>query len=244
MPMPATSLPSGRRRTGRERARPPGRPVGKRLVSAAFAPTLPRMHLRETFSGPSINRELHWRNPPPDYALTENGLTLATAAETDYWQRTHYGFRADNGHHLAAPLAGDFTLSAKVGWAPRHQYDQAGLLVWASAGCWLKTSVEFEPDQPSRLGAVATNHGWSDWSTQDLPSVQGAAWFRIVAKGADYTVYAATGDAAREQPVAWSQIRLAHLHDAGGTVQAGLYACSPKAAGFTATFAWLGIESV
>lgn len=199
------------------------------------------MYFRETFSGPILNPQLHWRNPPPDYALTANGLTLATAAETDYWQRTHYGFQVDNGHHLATPLTGDFILSTKVVAAPKHQYDQAGLLVWYSAECWLKTAVEFEPDQPSRLGAVVTNHGWSDWSTQDLPSQYGAAWFRIVSKGPDYTVYAGTGDPADAQPAMWSQIRLAHLHG-GGTPKGGVYACSPKAAGFTATFAWLEIK--
>ncbi|MCW5966425.1 MAG: DUF1349 domain-containing protein [Bryobacterales bacterium] len=29
-------------------------------------------------------------------------LEISTTAHTDFWQRTHYGFQADNGHFLAA----------------------------------------------------------------------------------------------------------------------------------------------
>ena len=185
---------------------------------------------------------MQWRNPPPDYALTAQGLKVVTAAQTDFWQRTHYGFQVDNGHHLYLPLTGDFTLSTKVTSTPKHQYDQAGLLVWSSSECWLKTAVEFEPDQPSRLGAVVTNHGWSDWSTQDLGPDYGAAWFRIVRTQSDYTVSAATGAPESDLPKNWTQIRMAHLHEGAGPICAGLYVCSPQAAGFVATFAWLEVE--
>jgi len=202
------------------------------------------MHLRETFRGPSLHPELQWRNPPPDFALTEHGLTLETAAETDFWQRTHYGFRVDNGHHLALPTTLDFILTTKVVSKPQHQYDQAGLMVWVSSECWLKAAVEFEaPAEPSRLGAVATNHGYSDWSTQDVPPNYGAAWLRIERRGQDFTVFAGIGDPALERAAHLSQIRLAHLHTGNDEVSAGLYACSPKAAGFTATFAWLEFDA-
>jgi regulation of enolase protein 1 (concanavalin A-like superfamily) len=200
------------------------------------------MHFRETFSSPSLSPPLQWRNPPPEHTLTAQGLKVVTAAHTDFWQRTHYGFQVDNGHHLCLPLSGDFTLSTKVISTPKNRYDQAGLLVWLSPECWLKTAVEFEPDQPSRLGAVVTNLGWSDWSTQDLVSDYGAAWFRIVRTRSDYTVYAATGDPERDLPKTWAQIRIAHLHEAAGPIYAGLYACSPQEAGLEATFAWLEVE--
>lgn len=185
---------------------------------------------------------MQWRNPPPHYALGPHGLEVTTAAQTDFWQRTHYGFQVDNGHHLCLPLTGDFTLSTKITSTPKHQYDQAGLLVWSSPECWLKTAIEFEPDQPSRLGAVVTNHGWSDWSTQDLAAEYGAAWFRIVRTRSDYTVYAATGAPESNLPKSWNQIRIAHLHQGAAPIYAGLYACSPQAAGFVATFAWLEVE--
>ena len=51
-----------------------------------------------------------------------------------------------------------------------RQYDQCGIMVRLSEGIWLKTSIEFEGDEPARLGAVVTKGGFSDWSTQDVPS--------------------------------------------------------------------------
>jgi uncharacterized protein len=156
---------------------------------------------------------------------------------TDFWQRTHYGFEADNGHFLFAATSGDFVMTTRVRFFPKHQYDQAGLMVRLSAACWLKTSVEYEPDAPGRLGAVVTNGAYSDWSTQEFPAGRTETWLRVRREGTDYIVDASIDGQA------WQQIRMAHLHDdrPGGPVACGLYACSPKAAGFVAEFAHLEI---
>lgn len=195
--------------------------------------------LDETFSGSGLDPRLRWQNPPPTARPAAPGLMVETAAGTDFWQGTHYGFRVDNGHFLGAACAGDFVLETRVSAEPVHQYDQAGVMVRLSPGCWLKTSVEFEPGHPSRLGAVVTNAGWSDWSTQDVDAEAGRhAAFRVTRTGADYLVEAALQPAGR-----WTQIRLGRLHaDDGGEVMAGIYCCSPKAAGFRATFAALQIS--
>ena len=109
----------------------------------------------------------------------------------------------------------------------------------------LKTSVEFEPDGPSRLGAVVTVAGYSDWSTQDFESFPEAVELRIRKRGEDFIVE------YRRSPIAessgtgdrWSQIRIAHVASPGSSpLYAGLYACSPKAAGFEAQFDYLRIE--
>ena len=195
--------------------------------------------LEETLAGPTLDIRLRWHNPPPDWSPGRDGLVVRTAAGTDFWQGTHYGFRVDNGHLFAAQVEGDFVLETEVVAAPVHQYDQAGLMVRLSERCWLKTSVEAEPGEPSRLGSVVTNAGWSDWSTQDLdPDLARHVAFRVTRRGADYLVEAATVPDGR-----WSQIRLGRLHeDEGGPVLAGLYACSPKGEGFAATFKRLRIE--
>lgn len=189
------------------------------------------------FAGPQLDPRLIWHEPPPRWETGSAGLALATAAGTDFWQGTHYGFRVDNGHALLAACGGDFVMTTRVRTHPRNQYDQAGLMVRLGPDCWLKTSVEFEPGEPSRLGAVVTNHGWSDWSTQDIDADRGReVAFRITRRGADYLVEAAPAGAP------WSQIRLARLHgDRGGEVRVGLYACSPKDAGFEAVFERLAI---
>jgi len=171
-----------------------------------------------------------WHCEPQNWTLDDK-LRIQPTARTDFWQRTHYGFQADNGHFLHCMTAGDFVLRARVWFHPLHQYDQAGLMVRVSSDCWLKCSVEFEPSGPSRLGVVVTNHGYSDWSTQNfLPTVR-QVLLRIRREDDDYIVDASVSNER------WEQLRMAHLHGGHGSpVGCGLYACSPKDSGFACEF--------
>jgi uncharacterized protein len=183
--------------------------------------------------------ELSWLHPPPYAQIGNEGLTVRTAAETDFWQRTHYGFQADNGHFLRKPVRGDFRIETTVRIAPVHQYDQAGLMIRVSPECWLKTSLEFETDGPAQLGAVVTRAGYSDWSVQDADPHTKRISLRVDYQNGDCTVFA---DLAGGE--SWTRIRIAHLDRAGGLLETGLYACSPKAAGFEACFERLSITSI
>ncbi len=196
--------------------------------------------IAESFSNETLAPELRWHCEPRDWSLdgSRHCLSVQPEAQTDFWQRTHYGFQADNGHFLHARVAGDFEMSTHVGLHPVHQYDQAGLMVRLSADCWLKTSVEFEPNEPDRLGVVVTNHGFSDWSTQDVHGVRGIH-LRVRREKNDYTV-TASFDGEH-----WTHLRLAHLHhEADALVACGLYACSPKGKGFHAEFEYLRITRI
>ncbi len=197
-------------------------------------------HLYESFSTPTVDPRLRWFCEPADWRVDSQRrhLRIAPAGGTDFWQKTHYGFEADNGHFLFADLTGDFVVTTHVRFRPVHQYDQAGLMIRFSPSCWLKTSVEHEPEGPSRLGAVVTNHGYSDWSTQAFPAGCGETWLRIRREASDYIVEASNDGAG------WEQIRLAHLHEdrPRAMVACGLYACSPKGAGYVAEFTFLHID--
>src|SRR5262245_26679782 len=127
--------------------------------------------LHELFDKPAIHPRLRWYCEPPRWSVepARRWLRVEPNGGTDFWQKTHYGFEADNGHLLFTGLTGDFVMTTRVRFHPVHQYDQAGLMVRVSPSCWLKTSVEYEPDGPSHLGAVVTNQAYSDWSTQDFP---------------------------------------------------------------------------
>jgi regulation of enolase protein 1 (concanavalin A-like superfamily) len=210
-----------------------------RLILGGEASGRPAPYLDESFAGPGLNPALRWHSEPARWSIPpERGcLRIEPEAKTDFWQRTHYGFEADNGHFLFTEVAGDFVLTAHVRFWPVHQYDQAGVMVRTSSACWLKASVEYEPAGPSRLGAVVTNHGYSDWSTQGYAAGPGEIWLRVRREGDDYVVEAASDGKG------WEQIRLAHLHEGRGlAVAAGLYACSPKQVGFRAEFGQLRIE--
>jgi regulation of enolase protein 1 (concanavalin A-like superfamily) len=189
---------------------------------------------RSAFDGRELPPLFRWHCEPQQWSLCGDRLRIEPDAPTDFWQRTHYGYRADNGHFLYREADGDFVLTVRVLFWPAHQYDQAGIMVRVSADCWLKSSVEFEPAGPSRLGAVVTNDGYSDWSAQDISAGTGEVWLRVCRSADDYIVDA-SADGQR-----WNQLRMTHLHEGRGVkVACGVYASSPKASGFACEFAEL-----
>lgn len=209
---------------------------------SACAQKIPLMNgfqLHEEFRGSAPDPSLTWIHEPARWELGSGGLHLWTDSPTDFWQQTHYGFRVDNGHVLATAVPGNFVLATEVTFQPVHQYDQAGLMVRFSADCWLKCSVEFEEEGPSRLGCVVTNHGYSDWSTQDFPSDQRNISFQVQRVGPDFHVlYSLPG-----RP--WSQMRITHLVEAAPESEpfCGIYACSPQGRGFHAVFHRLTVSA-
>ena len=183
-----------------------------------------------------LDNRLRWHQEPKKWSVADSQLIIQPDKETDFWQRTHYGFSADNGHMLYAKVAGDFALESHIQCDFKNQYDQAGVMVRVTDQCWLKTSVEYEMDGPNKLGAVATNQGYSDWSTQNVADDFTEFKLRITRHGSCYKAeYFQEGDGS------WIQLRIAQLFDQP-EVQVGLYACSPKASGFCAKFDYLSIE--
>jgi len=193
-----------------------------------------KLPLTANFSQGSLDPQLHWHCEPGQWSIDpiESCLRVWPAAGTDFWQRTHYGFEADNGHFLYWTIEEDFVLTACVTSHPVHQYDQAGLMVRVSPTCWVKASVEYEPHEENRLGAVVTNAQYSDWSTRSLSPELATVWFRVRGCGNDVIVESAPDGQT------WQQIRLAPLLERQTTkaVMCGIYACSPKGAGFQAEF--------
>jgi regulation of enolase protein 1 (concanavalin A-like superfamily) len=195
----------------------------------------------EDFDQPTYIASLQWANPPAAWSMADSCLEVQPGAKTDYWQTTHYGFSVDNGPFLFCTVKGNFTLSTRVHMHPVNQYDQAGLMVHISPHCWLKASVEYDPEEGGilgRLGSVVTNAGYSDWATQDYGDSSWDLTLRIRRERSDYIVeYTPDG-------VRWVQMRMAHLaeDDGAGEVRCGLYACSPIAAGYRARFEYLKIQ--
>lgn len=187
------------------------------------------MQRRIEFGAPGLPEGFRWLNPPAIYQLG-NGLELHTDKATDFWQRTHYGFRRDNGHALFTTLAGDFSITTRVQFQPRGQYDQCGLMVRVDAENWIKLSMEYENPQQSRLGSVVTNLGYSDWATQDVSSERVEMLYRITREADDFLLEQ-SGDGQ-----GWQQLRVAHLHRATESIDAGVYACSPVGAAFWCRF--------
>lgn len=187
-----------------------------------------------TFETATLPDGFFWFNAPKRYFF-DQGLNLVTAAQTDFWQGTHYGFRRDDGHCLLTTVAGDFSLATEVEFTPQSQYDQCGLMVRVDSQNWIKCSVEYESPTLSRLGSVVTNLGFSDWATQDLTTSVTAMRYRLSRNGQDFQLeYALPGGA-------WQQMRITHLHAVGDALQIGIYACSPVGEDFHCWFHFIDI---
>jgi uncharacterized protein len=194
--------------------------------------------LNEHFDANRFDPRLAWLNEPPAWRIetASSRLVVETGEGTDFWQRTHYGFRADSGHFLGAPVEGDFDAEISVCFHPRNQYDQAGLMIRSGPESWIKASVEYEPDGPSHLGAVVTRSGYSDWSMQEFPESAREILLYARRRDDDFELsFRLTGNPHS------CLMRIAHL-DGTGPLACGIYACSPKGSGFRAEFDYLLIR--
>jgi regulation of enolase protein 1 (concanavalin A-like superfamily) len=104
---------------------------------------------------------------------THSRLLLRPDSATDFWQRTHYGFRAGNGHFLYSEISGDAIVTTTVRYTLRTNTIKAGLLVRFSAGCWLKKHRTNSIPGTEPTGNGVTTFGFSDWSLQNFPLRRG-----------------------------------------------------------------------
>ncbi|MFB2918768.1 MULTISPECIES: DUF1349 domain-containing protein [Aerosakkonema] len=187
------------------------------------------------FISAQIPDEFFWLNEPKTYFF-ERGLHLVTKSKTDFWQKTHYGFQRDDGHCLLTNIQEDFSLKTRVQFNPKSQYDQCGLIARIDSENWIKCSIEYENEEISRLGSVVTNYGFSDWSTQDISSDVKSAMYRLSKRSQDFLLeYSLDG-------IKWHQMRIAHLHDFKGSIDVGVYACSPIGEEFQCKFDFIEID--
>lgn len=183
------------------------------------------------------NQPFLWSNEPK-YTFQNGSLTMITSGSTDFWQRTHYGFRADNAHALLTRIGDEFTFTARCVFEAKSRYDQGGLYIRIDEENWIKIGIEAENDEISRLGSVCTNLGYSDWATIDIPASINSMYYRVSSKGDDLLVECSYDGND------WTQMRICHMHAHEDHYLVGLYACSPKeeAGGAVYTFDRISIE--
>ncbi len=174
--------------------------------------------------------QFYWINPPQKFTLDNGILKIQTKPETDFWQRTHYGFSKANAPGFLTKIEGDFTFCVKTWFQTKNRYDQCGVLLYIDNENWVKVSVEHETENFARLGSVVTNLGWSDWATIDIPFPVNEMSYRLSLKGQDVFIENAEKDSE------YKQMRILHLHKAVQDAGIGVYACSPLKSSFEAVF--------
>lgn len=179
-----------------------------------------------------------WFCEPKNHFIKDDKFVIVPDSNSDFWQRTHYGFRNNNGHCYWTDCSGDFVLKTHVQYEPHYQFDQAGLIVYFTEDYWVKCSVECEVDAPFNLGSVVTNLGYSDWATQPFTKPVVDMEFMIKHVKQDFEIYCREFGTER-----WQQLRISRLELPVDTVfHIGIYACSPKQGGFEAIFHNISIE--
>ena len=170
-----------------------------------------------------------WYNEPPRYEWSGEALTVRTGRETDYWNNTFYGFRHDNGHFLATPVTGDFSLELTFSASYHRLYDQAGAMLRVDGDNWLKCGVEFT-DGAMHFSVVVTRDDQSDWSVMPLAADPTApVTLRLTRHAEALRVQIQLGDGS------WALVRLCYLR-MPETVEIGPMTCSPTGEGLETIF--------
>lgn len=157
-------------------------------------------------------------------------MEMTTSPGTDFWQRTHYGFRNSNAPAFLTAVTGDFTFSVETCFSPRNLYDQCGLLLYADEENWVKASIELESQHESHLGSVVTYRGYSDWATSVVPSSSVKMHYRLSRRNDDFFLEKS------EDGSVYYQMRMFHFDPPGKAWRVGVYACSPLESSFRAVF--------
>ena len=175
---------------------------------------------------------LKWTREPECYKIGSDIVEIVTKPHTDLWQRTYYHFQNDNAPVLQMETEEKyFSFVVKTEYTgSHHRFDQCGIVMYLDSENWLKASVEYENEEYQHLGSVVTNNGYSDWATTVIESSIKTMWYRFSRREDDYCIECSADG------VAFSQMRICHMHRGGGKIRFGIYACSPEESSFKAVF--------
>ena len=179
---------------------------------------------------------MQWTRKPKSFSISTDKIEIVTAPHTDLWQRTYYHFRNDNAPVLQFTMEEKyFSFIVKTEFESKHRFDQCGVVMYLDSENWLKASIEYENDQFQHLGSVATNLGYSDWATTAISADIKSMWYRFSRREDDYCIECSPDG------IHFRQMRICHMWKGGGTIQVGIYACSPEDSSFKATFTDLAV---
>ena len=172
-----------------------------------------------------------WINKPKKFIISKEKIIITTEEKTDFWQRTHYGFRNDNAPAFLFKTDREaFSFTVKTAFNSKKVYDQCGIIIYQNSDNWFKASIEYENEIYQRLGSVVTNNGYSDWATTDIEADINEMYYRLSRKGNDFCLESSADG------INFKQMRIFHLFEAKNEINIGIYACSPSESTFDAVF--------
>ena len=176
--------------------------------------------------------KFQWTREPRAFRVTDDTVEIVTKPHTDLWQRTYYHFRNDNAPVFQMETEEKyFSFVVKTEFEEsHHRFDQCGIVMYLDSENWLKASVEYENETYQHLGSVVTNGGYSDWATTVIGADIKSMWYRFSRREDDYCIECS------EDGIHFRQMRICHMHKGNGSIQFGIYACSPEESSFKAVF--------
>ena len=82
--------------------------------------------------------EFKWFHEPKQFLIKPEIIEITTEPNTDYWQRTYYGFQNDKAPILYTQLENDFTFEVKTVFKFSKLYDQCGIMIYQDSDNWFK----------------------------------------------------------------------------------------------------------
>jgi len=177
-------------------------------------------------------KDFKWTREPESCKISNDKVEIITKPHTDLWQRTYYHFQNDNApvfqietdeKYFSFVVKTEFTES-------HHRFDQCGIVMYLDSENWLKGSIEYENDEYQHLGSVVTNQGYSDWATSVIDAAVKSMWYRLSRREDDYCIECSFDG------ITFRQMRICHMLNGKGTINVGIYACSPEDSSFKAVF--------
>lgn len=176
-------------------------------------------------------KEAKWFFQPQNYLVEKDKVEIITEPNTDFWQRTYYGFRNDNAHVLYVTTDERyFSFTVKAEFDSTALFDQCGVAIYQNSENWVKAGIEYHDNNIAWLGSVVTNHGYSDWATTNIGAAVKCMWYRLSRRESDYCIENSIDG------INFEQMRIFHLFQGDGKINIGLLACSPSENSFRAVF--------
>lgn len=89
--------------------------------------------------------KLEWINKPKHSKIESSKVSIITDPQTDFWQRTYYGFQNNNAPALLSKIADKyFSFVVKTEFNSKQRYDQCGVIIYQDSDNWFKASIEYE----------------------------------------------------------------------------------------------------
>lgn len=171
--------------------------------------------------------DLVWDNEPTEWSEEDGVISIQVEGKTDFWRKTPEDGIRDSGHFHYDEITGDFSISVKVTGQFRTLYDQAGLMIRADSGTWLKAGIEYV-DGLQYISGVITRDA-SDWSIMPILEPSPEVWFKVE-RGAGRIVMHYSLDGRL-----WHMYREGYLSELS-RLQVGMMCCAPHGDGFPVKF--------